>query len=188
LERSISGLGIGLALAKNLVEMHDGKLEAHSAGIGEGSEFIVRLPITGDVSAPSPMVPKVSVLPSPMPRRVLVVDDNRDSATSLAMLLKVTGHETLAAYGGIEAVEAAGTFKPDLVLLDLGLPKLNGYDAARKIREEPSGKGMILVALTGWGQPEDLEKSKAAGFNGHLVKPIDFAVLTKLLAQLELPQ
>jgi len=117
-------------------------------------------------------------------RRILVVDDNQDSATSLAELLELIGHKTHIAYDGLEAVTAAATFLPEVVLLDIGLPKLNGYDACRKIREQPSGKGIVLIALTGWGQDEDRRKSREAGFDGHLVKPVDLAVLAKLLAEL----
>ncbi|MDO8700243.1 MAG: ATP-binding protein [Deltaproteobacteria bacterium] len=185
LERSVSGLGIGLTLAKNLVEMHDGTLEVHSAGAGQGSEFVVRLPIMVETPNPRPE-PTVSEPTTTSARRILVVDDNRVSAESLARLLKLTGNETHTAYDGLEAVEAAATLRPDVVLLDIGLPKLNGFEAARKIREEPWGKKMMLVALTGWGQDEDRQKSREAGFNGHMVKPIDHAELMKLLASLSL--
>jgi len=184
LERSVGGLGIGLTLVKNLVEMHDGTVEVHSAGVGQGSEFVVRLPIVVEPPKPPAPKPTVSEPPPTTARRILVVDDNRDSAMSLAMVLKLTGHETHTAYDGLEAVEAAATFRPDVVLLDIGLPKLNGYDACRKIREQPWGKGMVLIALTGWGQDEDRRKSQEAGFDAHLVKPVDHAALTKLLAEL----
>jgi PleD family two-component response regulator len=130
--------------------MHGGTVEAHSAGIGQGCEFVVRLPILVETvkSVPEPTVSE----PTPAKaRRILVVDDNRDSAESLAILLQLTGNKTHTAYDGVEAVEAAATFRPDVVLLDIGLPKLNGYEAARKIREHQWGKGMVLVALTGWG-------------------------------------
>ena len=140
LERSQSGLGIGLTLVKNLVEMHGGTVEVHSAGLGQGSEFVVRLPVLVETPKPPPPEPTVSEPTPTTARRILVVDDNRDSAESLAMLLKLTGNETHTAYDGLEAVEAAATFKPDVVLLDIGLPKLNGYEAARKIREQPWGK------------------------------------------------
>ena len=113
-----------------------------------------------------------------------MVDDNRDSATTLAMLLSLTGNETKTAFDGLEAVETAATFRPDAILLDIGLPKLNGYEVARKIREQPWGQQMVLVALTGWGQEEDRRKSSEAGFNGHLVKPVDHAALMKLLGEL----
>ncbi|MDZ4343496.1 MAG: ATP-binding protein [Candidatus Binatia bacterium] len=187
LERSVSGLGIGLTLAKNLVEMHDGTLEVHSAGAGQGSEFVVRLPIMVETRKPPPE-PTVSEPTTTTARRILVVDDNRVSADSLARLLQLTGNETHTAYDGLKAVEAAATLRPDVVLLDIGLPKLNGYEAARKIREEPWGKKMVLVALTGWGQDEDRQKSREAGFNGHMVKPIDHAELMKLLASLSSEQ
>ena len=114
-------------------------------------------------------------------RRILVVDDNRVSAVSLAILLQMTGNETRTAHDGLEAVEAAATFQPDVVLLDIGLPKLNGYEAARKIRDQSWGKNMVLVAVTGWGQDEDRQKSRDAGFNGHMVKPVDHAELMNLL-------
>ncbi len=164
--------------------MHGGTVEVHSAGVGQGSEFVVRLPIveTIEPAQPPPPEPTVSAPTPTTARRILVVDDNRDSADSLAMLLKLTGNETHTAYDGLEAVEAAATFQPDVVLLDIGLPKLNGYEAARKIREQPWGKNMVLVALTGWGQEEDRQKSKEAGFNAHMVKPVDLAALMKLLA------
>ena len=200
LERSVSGLGIGLTLVKNLVELHGGTVEAHSAGLGQGSEFIVRLPIAEAVVSgewrvasaqpgggdSSSLATHHSPLATPL-RRILVVDDNRDAATTLAMLLDLTGNETHTAYDGQEAVEAAATLRPDVIVLDIGLPKLNGYEACRKIREQPWSKDIVIVALTGWGQEEDRRKSKEAGFDGHLVKPADHAVLTKLLDELRQP-
>src|SRR5262249_51380280 len=116
-------------------------------------------------------------------RRFLVVDDNTDAASSLAKLLEITGNETYTAHDGLEAVEAAEEFRPDVVLLDIGLPKMNGYDACRRIREQPWGKGMLLVACTGWGQVDDRRKSQEVGFDHHLIKPVDYAILTKLLAE-----
>ena len=182
LERSVSGLGIGLSLVKNLVEMHGGTVEVHSAGVGQGSEFVVRLPIMVETPKPMPPEPTAS-RPKPTPgRRILVVDDNRDSAMSLAMLLKLTGHETQTAFDGLEAVETAATFKPDLILMDIGLPNLNGYEACRRIREQAWGKNMLLVALTGWGQEDDRQKSKEVGFNTHMVKPVELPALMILLA------
>ncbi|MGH8480080.1 MAG: chemotaxis protein CheB [Gammaproteobacteria bacterium] len=184
LERSRSGLGIGLTLVKNLVEMHGGTVEVHSAGLGQGSEFMVRLPIVVE----TPELPPEPAAHAPTPttaRRILVVDDNRDSAESLTMLLNLTGYETHTAYDGLEAVEAAAAFRPDVILLDIGLPKLNGFEAARKIREQQSDKSLVLVALTGWGQEEDRRRSEEAGFNAHMVKPVDYAALTKLLAALQ---
>jgi PAS domain S-box-containing protein len=184
LERSTSGLGIGLSLVKNLVEMHGGTVEAHSRGIGQGSEFVVRLPIPVETPTPTPE-PTVSEPTPATIRRILVVDDNRDSAESLAMLLQLAGNETHTAHDGLEAVEAAATFKPDVVLLDIGLPKLNGYEAARRIREQLRRKGTVLVALTGWGQEEDRERSREAGFDGHMVKPVQYEALMKLLTEVE---
>jgi CheY-like chemotaxis protein/two-component sensor histidine kinase len=182
LERSASGLGIGLTLVKNLVEMHGGTVEAHSQGIGQGSEFVICLPISVATAEPQPPVPAVSKPAATISRRILVVDDNRDSAKTMAMLLKVTGHQTQIAYDGLEAVEAAESFRPEVVLLDIGLPKLNGYETAVAIRQQPWGKDMLLVALTGWGQDDDRQKSKDAGFDAHLVKPVEHSVLAKLLA------
>lgn len=184
LERTQTGLGIGLTLVRKLVEMHGGTVEVHSGGVGQGSEFVVRLPILIE-SAPLPLEPTASEPTTQAARRILVVDDNRDSATSLAMLLQMVGHQTYTAYDGLEAVETAAMSKPDVVLLDIGLPKLNGYEACRRIREQPGGREMVLVALTGWGQEEDRQRSKEAGFDGHLVKPVDLAVLMKLLAEVD---
>jgi PAS domain S-box-containing protein len=184
MERSQGGLGIGLTLVKRLVEMHGGSVEAHSEGQGMGSEFVVRLPIL--VEGPKAEMPKGTVdEPAPTNHRILVVDDNPDAAASLAMLLKITGNDTQIAHDGIEAVEAASAFRPDVVLLDIGLPKLNGHDACRRIREQPWGKHMVLVALTGWGQDEDRRQSKEAGFDHHMVKPVDFNALMSLLAGLK---
>jgi CheY-like chemotaxis protein len=178
-------LGIGLSLVKNLVEMHGGTVEVHSAGVGQGSEFVVRLPIMVETPKPSPPEPTAGKPTPTTARRILIVDDNRDSAMSLAMLLKLTGHETHTAFDGLEAVEAAATFKPELVLMDIGLPKLNGYEACRRIREQPWGKNMVLVALTGWGQEDDRQKSKEVGFNAHMVKPVDLPALMDLLNGLQ---
>ena len=180
LECSQGGLGIGLTLAKRLVEMHDGTISAHSEGPGAGSEFVVRLPIL--IGTPKAETPKPTAEQTAPPRRILVVDDYTDAASSLALLLKITGNETHIANDGLEAVEAAEKFRPDVVLLDIGLPKLNGYDACRRIREQPWGQNMVIVALTGWGQEEDRRRSKDAGFDGHLIKPVDYAALMKVLA------
>ena len=163
--------------------MHGGTVEVHSAGVGQGSEFVVRLPIIDETPQPPRPEPTFDQATITTARRILVVDDNRDSATSLAMLLKLTGHNTHLAFDGLEAVEAAATFKPEVILLDIGLPKLNGYEACRRIREQSWGKGILLVALTGWGQEEDRQKSKEAGFNAHLVKPVELIALTNLFAK-----
>jgi PAS domain S-box-containing protein len=180
LERSRDGLGIGLTLVKTLVEMHGGTVEARSDGRGRGSEFVVRVPIPAVAAEPRAPA-RVEAEPVGR-RRVLIVDDNRDGAESLAMMLRLKGHETETAHDGLEAVEAAERFRPDAMLLDIGLPRMNGYEVCRRIRERPWGKDVVLVAVTGWGQDEDRNRSKAAGFDTHVVKPVDRDVLGKLLA------
>lgn len=185
LERAQGGLGIGLTLVKRLVQMHHGSVSAFSEGPGKGSEFIVRLPVVdapvADLAKPNPIATDAAT-PS---RRILVVDDNVDAATTLAMLLRLTGHEVELAHDGEEAVRMAHNFRPELILLDLGLPTLNGYEVCQSIRRTSWGKKIFIVALTGWGQEEDRRKSKEAGFNGHLVKPIDHPTLMKLLAKIQ---
>lgn len=183
LDRSQGGLGIGLTLVQRLVEMHGGSVSAFSEGKGRGSEFVVRLPILSE--AKQPLQPATKEVAARTIRRFLVVDDNRDSAESLAIWLKINGNETHTAFDGLEAVEAAATIRPDVILLDIGLPKLNGYEAARKIRQQPWGKAVVLVALTGWGQEEDRRRSSDAGFDGHLVKPVDFDRLMNVLANID---
>jgi signal transduction histidine kinase/ActR/RegA family two-component response regulator len=183
-ERPGPGLGIGLALVKNLVEMHGGTVAANSAGVGLGSEFVVRLPITHEAARPQPTVPPHESLRTTPARRVLVVDDNQDAVESLAMLLKLSGHDTHIAHDGLEAVEKAALLNPDIILLDIGLPKINGFEAARRIRKQSPGNRPALVALTGWGQDADRQKSREAGFDAHVVKPVDADVLANLLVEL----
>ena len=185
-DQSRGGLGIGLTLVKRLVEMHGGSIEPRSAGEGLGSEFVVRLPILAPSagSGPDDAVAGRSSGGSQSQRTVLIVDDNRDSAESLAMLLEITGNKTYVAHDGEEALEAAQRYHPDVALVDIGLPKLDGHEVCRHIREQPWGKDIILIALTGWGQEDDRRKSQAAGFNGHLVKPIDYDQLLELLSHL----
>jgi two-component system CheB/CheR fusion protein len=183
LERTGSGLGIGLTLVKTLVQMHGGTVEARSAGIGRGSEFLVHLPTATGVPASAPAASAAAPAPSSSaPRRILVVDDNRDSAESLAMLLELHGHRAFQAHDGLEAIDAAARLEPDVILLDIGLPTLNGYETARRIRERLGETRPVIVALTGWGQEEDRRRSEEAGFDAHMVKPVDYRALEKLLA------
>lgn len=182
-ERSQSGLGIGLSLVRRLVEMHGGTVKAHSAGIGMGSEFIVRLPVLHHQKSLPALEPTEKGEKEARPSScILVVDDMRDSAESLAMLLRLAGNEVHTAHDGLEAIEAAERFRPAVALLDIGMPNLDGYEACRRIREQPWGKNMMLIALTGWGQEEDKRRTEEAGFNAHLVKPVDLTALMNLLA------
>jgi signal transduction histidine kinase/ActR/RegA family two-component response regulator len=183
LERSHGGLGIGLSLVRGLVELHGGSVEAKSDGIGKGSEFSVRLPIVDCPGPPeSPPAAEEVKMEASRKRRILTVDDNRDAADTLALMLKMMGHETCVAYDGPSAVETAATFQPEVMLMDIGLPKMNGYEAARHIRQQPWGKEMLLIALTGWGQEEDKRRALDAGFDYHVTKPVDPAALEKLLS------
>jgi signal transduction histidine kinase len=179
---SQGGLGIGLALVRRIVEMHEGTVEVTSAGPGQGSEFTIRLPLGEALPEPrtEPRLRDDALARAPR-RRVLVVDDNVDSAESLALLLRRGGSEVRTAYDGLAAVITAESFRPDVVLLDIGLPVLDGYHAARRIRQQPWGGAMTLAALTGWGQPTDLARSREAGFDAHLVKPVDYAAVVHLL-------
>ena len=183
LNRSRGGLGIGLSLVKRISEMHGGCVEARSDGPGRGSEFAVRIPALEHKQASVAPPPAVSRDTAPK-RRILVVDDNTDAAESLAALLAIHGHETRLAHDGLQAVEEARTFRPDVVFLDIGMPTLDGHETARRIRQEPWGRDMVLVALTGWGQVEDRRRSKEAGFNHHLVKPADPMTVQELIASL----
>jgi CheY-like chemotaxis protein len=182
IEQSRGGLGVGLALSQWLVRLHGGTIHAHSDGIGRGSEFRVRLPIVAAASRGRDKLEGAAHAAPVTGRRVLVVDDNRDFADSLAAVLRLAGNEVCVTYDGLEAVGAAGMWRPDVVLLDIGLPLLNGYDTARRIRDTLGKRNPLLVAITGWGQEEDRRRSRAAGFEHHLVKPIDPAELTTFLA------
>ncbi len=175
LGRSVGGLGIGLALVKHLVEKHGGTLSAASDGLGKGSEFTVRLPLSADQTTPERRATIRDDIPATMPpRRILVVDDNQDAAASLGLLLAHSGHEVQTAFDGAQALDIAQRTKPDIIFLDIGLPKLNGYEVAQRIRKEPWGEKVLLIALTGWGKSEDREQSRRAGFDIHLVKPVKF--------------
>jgi PAS domain S-box-containing protein len=173
------GLGIGLTLVKQLVAMHGGSIEARSRGQGRGSEFVVRLPALSSLPEASSQASPERTLPRG--RRILVVDDNRDAAEALAELLEILGNESHMAHSGREAIAAAERHRPDVVFLDIGLPELNGLEVCRRIRAEKWSAGMVLIALTGWGQEEDRRRSREAGFDGHLVKPVDLAELDRLL-------
>ena len=183
LERSQGGLGIGLTLVKRLVELHGGTVSAVSEGQGRGSEFTVTLPVAaGPPSAHHVLQKLPDEMPPALARRILVVDDNEDSAQSLSLLLELKGHEVRTARDGLEGVECARSFEPDLILLDIGMPGMNGYDACRALREMSWRKAPVLVALTGWGMEKDRRKSSEAGFDWHLVKPVDPSALLAVLA------
>ena len=186
LERSHGGLGIGLSLVRRLVELHGGRVEARSDGPGRGSEFIVRLPVMS-AAVEFAAAPAEAATAAAQGLRILVVDDNHDAAVSLSALLEMMGNETHVVHDGLAAVDAAAAWRPDIVLLDIGLPGLNGYEAARRIREHADGGRIVLCALTGWGQDTDRLKSRDAGFDHHLVKPVDMAALERLLAGMSPP-
>lgn len=180
IERNTGGLGIGLSLVKGLVEMHGGTVTAASDGDHCGSEFTVRLPTADGKAAATSDTNRTGHGPN---RRVLVVDDNRDGAASLAMMLKLLGDDVRTAHDGLEGIALAEDFRPEVILMDVGMPRLNGLDATRRIREQPWGQSMHIVALTGWGQDADRELSRQAGCDGHLVKPVNLSDLETLLAK-----
>jgi PAS domain S-box-containing protein len=184
LEKSQGGLGIGLSLVKQLVAMHGGTVEAKSGGVGMGSEFVVRLPVSPVLDALPEEINNQNPPDSELPLRILVVDDNRDSATTLSMLLRTMGNVTRAAFDGEEAIAVAEEFRPDVILLDIGLPRLNGYETCRRIRDKKDGDRVVIIAQTGWGQALDRQRTSEAGFDHHLVKPLDTVALTKLLAEI----
>jgi signal transduction histidine kinase/ActR/RegA family two-component response regulator len=182
IERQHGGLGIGLALVKRLVEMHEGEVSAGANPLGQGSEFRVKLPLMV-TSTESELSTTISSATPDAPLRILVVDDNQDSAESLSLLLQLLGNDVSVAYDGEDALKMAIELKPEVVLLDIGLPKLNGYEVARQIRMEPWGSTPVLVAITGWGQTEDIDLSRQAGFDHHVVKPVDTDALLKLIQE-----
>jgi PAS domain S-box-containing protein len=177
------GLGIGLSLVKEFVELHGGRVEAHSEGLGKGSEFIVRLPadLEVKVAEPTPTAAEKSRGPR---RRILVVDDNTDAAETLARFLRIMGHEVRTAYDGELAVEGVATFRPEVIVMDIGMPNVDGYEAARRIRAHAVGKETFLVALTGWGADNARQQIHEAGFDHHLVKPVDPDILTRVIAEI----
>ena len=184
LARSRGGLGIGLTIVRRVVEQHGGRVEARSAGLGRGSEFLVRLPLarnpdprtTGDALASQTLADDEAVA-----RRVLVVEDSPDGADTLAKLLRVNGHEVRTATDGPTALEAVGAFQPDVILLDIGLPGMSGYEVATQLRQLAGMASVFLIALTGYGQQRDRDRSREAGFDQHLTKPVDHQVLLRLL-------
>jgi PAS domain S-box-containing protein len=178
LDRAQGGLGLGLSIVRRLVEMHGGRVAAHSAGIGQGSTFEMRLPLSHPSTAVAPPPPSPA---EAAPRRVLLIDDNEDAAESLAMMLRADGHEVRTGFSAAAALEMAAAWQPEVVLLDIGLPVMDGYEVARRLRAGPARAGMRLVALTGYGQPEDIQRSAAAGFDSHLVKPVGLEALARAI-------
>jgi len=180
-----SGLGIGLALVRRLLQMHDGTISAHSEGTGRGSEFVIRLPLLPETTqSVNGRQPATTADAPPVRRRILVADDNADALQTLATVLELSGHEVFSAANGSLALECAERHLPEVALLDIGMPLLDGYEVARRIRAQAWGKRITLVALTGWGQESDRRRSQEAGFDSHLVKPLDLGKLTQLLARL----
>jgi CheY-like chemotaxis protein len=166
------------------MELHGGTIEARSEGRGKGSEFIVRLPALTMTATPPGLEPDEGKTTEPVSgRRVLVVDDNRDIVDSMTLLLELSGHQVETAHDGPEAIEAAARYRPEVILLDIGMPGMDGYTVCRRIREQPWGKDIGIIALTGWGQDDDRIRSEEAGFDDHLVKPVDSSALLRLLEQ-----
>src|SRR6185369_5370723 len=187
LEQSQGGLGIGLSLVKGLVNLHGGSVTAESAGPGQGSRFSVRLQVMDEAVLPFGASAGLGTATRAHPSglRILAADDSRDVADSLAQLLRSEGHEVRVAYGGAEAIEIAGDMRPDVIVLDIGMPEVNGLEACRRIRGRFPDLPAVMVAMTGWGQAEDRAKSQAAGFQHHLVKPVDVGVLLGLLNEVQ---
>ncbi len=180
LDRSQGGLGIGLSLVKTVVEMHGGSVSAASEGVDRGSEFVIRLPSLGPEESNGPQVALPDARRAIPPRRILVVDDSTDAAESLAMLLSLSGHQVMVAHDGVQALEVAAAERPEVILLDIGLPGMDGYEVCRRMREEGLTDALI-IAMTGYGQERDRERSKEAGFDTHTVKPVELDHLMELL-------
>jgi PAS domain S-box-containing protein len=186
IDRSQGGLGIGLTLVRSLVELHRGSVSVWSDGLGHGSKFVVRLPLAVATSGHrnDNKAHEINGLDAAFPQRILVVDDNIDSAMTLAMMLKAMGHESVASHDGLTAIETAQSFRPTLILLDIGLPGMNGYMIAQRLRTIPALRGVVLAALTGYGEDQDRKRSKEAGFDQHLVKPVSLPALQELIGAL----
>jgi len=182
--RAQGGLGIGLTLVQTLVKLHGGSIEVHSKGINQGSEFLVRLPLVEAMAHLDNRIQDIGQPDYKTFQRILAVDDNRDAVDSLAMLLKQMKADVVTVYDGQTALDTIKSYRPSVVLLDIGMPGMDGFEVARRMRQLPEGKDIILIAMTGWGQEEDRRQSEEAGFNDHLVKPVDLSVLKELLANL----
>ena len=176
----MGGLGIGLSLVRSLVELHGGKVEAHSEGEARGSRFVVRLPLTANLEATAPP-PRSGSCAAASSRRVLIVDDTPEVADSFAILLETLGVQVRVAYSGAQGLAASSEFEPELVFLDIGMPGMDGFETARRMRDQPAGRKAVLVALTGWGEDEMRRRVKEAGFNRHLTKPASMGDLEALL-------
>jgi len=175
IDRAEGGLGIGLALVKGLISLHGGRVEVASAGVGAGSEFSIRLPrsVVVDLASKVPVAAAAARAASGARKLILVADDNRDAAQSMAMVLEMGGYDVSVAHTGEEALQKARDMRPDAAILDIGMPDMTGYELARRLRLEPWGRGLVLMAITGWGQQEDKERARIAGFDRHLTKPVD---------------
>jgi CheY-like chemotaxis protein len=185
LERAQGGLGVGLTLVQRLVRLHGGTVQARSEGLGRGAEFIVRLPLRAEPAIVRSRGDRDAVASAPagVRRRILVVDDNRDAAQGLRLLLEGDGHEVHLATDGAAGLAAAKQYRPDVALLDIGLPEMSGYELAQRIREDPALEGTLLVAVTGYGQMHDRARASASGFHHHLVKPVEFGALQQLIRE-----
>jgi CheY-like chemotaxis protein len=172
LDRSRGGMGIGLTLVRRLVELHRGTVDVHSAGLGQGSEFVVRLPVEMPPSRPSPSPPPPPTRPAAPPTRVLLVDDNVDYAKGLATLLRASGYEIRVAHSGSTALEAMGAERPDVLVLDIGLPEMDGYEVARRVRQDPELRRLRIVGLSGYRPESDSPLARAARFDSYLLKPV----------------